>query len=475
MNEIVGREEEQQLLSDIMQSGEAELVVIYGRRRVGKTYLVRNALSKQMAFELSGIHNATLHQQLGNFATALAGVSKPFPLAQPRTWTEAFGMLQRHLIPLIKRQKKVVFLDEFPWLSSARSGFMQAFEHFWNTWASRQKNLVVIICGSSAAWMIQKVINNKGGLHNRVTKRIRLLPFTLQETELFLRSRSVRLDRYQILQLYMAMGGVPQYLKEIKRGESATQAIDRVCFSKDGLLKSEFRNLFLSLFDDATNHIAIIRTLATKGTGLTRTEIIKTSKLTSGGGMTQILDELTESGFITPYIPFGKTVKDSVYKLTDEYSLFYIKFIESSRISGKGAWATFSSSPSWKSWSGLAFESICMKHIHMIKQALGIAAVHTEASVWRAASEKKGAQIDLLIDRQDMCINVCEIKFSTGKYEVSKAYANELTNKLAVFSESTKTRKTLFLTMITTYGAKSPANHTGLIDAAVTMDDLYQN
>lgn len=474
MDSIVGRDHELRVLNDIINSGESELVVIYGRRRVGKTFLIRNAFANEIAFELSGIHNASLKLQLENFRTALASVSKL--KGEVKNWMEAFNLLIEHLTPIIKRQRKVVFFDEFPWLSSARSGFMQGFEHFWNTWASRQKNLVIVICGSSAAWMIQKVINNKGGLHNRITRRIRLLPFTLHETELFLKSRNVKLDRYQVLQLYMAMGGVPQYLKEVKKGESATQIIDRVCFSKDGLLKQEFKNLFLSLFDDATYHIDVIKALAKKGMGMTRTEIIKACKLSSGGGATQILDELTESGFITPYVPFGKTTKDSIYKLTDEYSLFYIKFIESSRISGKGSWITFSNSASWKSWSGIAFEGICMKHTEQIKSALGIAGVHTDVSVWRApgSAANKGAQVDLLIDRQDQCINVCEIKFSLSKFDVTKAYAKELQEKLITFMSKTQTRKTLFLTMITTLGVKNMASHASLIDAEITMDALFQ-
>ncbi len=473
MENLVGRDDEQALLTKIGRSGAPELVVVYGRRRVGKTYLVRNVFRKQMAFELSGVHNAPLRHQLENFTAALSKASGNLPLAQPASWMGAFDMLTLYLAPLVKKQRKVVFIDEFPWLSTPRSGFIQAFENFWNTWASRQKNLVVIICGSAAAWMIQKVINNKGGLHNRVTRRLRLLPFTLNVTAAFLKARNVNLDQYQVLQLYMAMGGIPQYLKEIEKGESAMQAIDRICFTKDGLLQNEFSNLFLSLFDDATYHISIIRALAKKGAGLNRSEIIKACKLTSGGGTTQILEELTESGFITPYIPFDRTAKDSVYKLTDEYSLFYVKFIENSRFSGKGTWIKFSTGASWKSWSGFAFESICMKHVPEIKKALGIEGVHTETSVWRHAPEA-GAQIDLLIDRQDMCINVCEIKFSTTPFEISKSYAGELENKLNIFREKSRTRKTLFLTMVTTHGVKNVTNYPGLVQNEVTMTAFFK-
>ncbi len=476
MDNIVGRTDEIKLLTGILQSGEPELVAVYGRRRVGKTYLIRNVFRRQMAFELSGIHNATLKQQLENFSIALTAAGSSKALPQPTTWMAAFSMLIAHLTPLIKKRRRVIFIDEFPWLHTPRSGFMQAFGHFWNTWASKQNNLAVVICGSAAAWMIQRVINNRGGLHNRVTRRLRLLPFTLSETEAFLKYRKINLDRYQILQLYMAMGGIPQYLKEIEPGESATQAIDKICFSKDGLLHDEFKNLFLSLFEDATHHMDIVKTLAQKGTGLTRTEIINTSKLTTGGRATKILDELTESGFITPYIPFDRTAKDIVYKLTDEYSRFYVKFIENKRYGGAGTWIRLATSATWKSWSGIVFESICMKHVTQLKKALGIAGVHTEVSVWRhrPAKDIQGAQIDLLIDRQDMCINVCEMKFTTGKYEITHRYAKELQTKLQTFGDATSTRKTLLLTLISTHGAKNSKGFPGLFQNEVTMDALYK-
>lgn len=475
MEDLIGRAEEKSLLIKIENSGEAELVAVYGRRRVGKTYLIRNGFKKQLAFEFSGIHHATLSQQLESFSNALTKTAGGLPLAKPGTWIKAFGMLADLLEPIIEKERKVIFFDEFPWVNTPRSGFLAAFENFWNSWASNKKNLVVVICGSAAAWMIQKVLNNRGGLHNRVTRRIRLLPFNIAETAAFLKSRKINLDQYQILQIYMAMGGIPQYLKEIEVGESSAQAIDRICFSKDGLLQDEFKNLYHSLFENANQHIAVIRALAQKGAGLTRNEIIMACKLSSGGGTTQLLEELTESGFISPYIPFNKTTKDNIYKLTDEYSLFYIKFIEHSRSKGPGTWVKFSSGTSWKSWSGNAFESICMKHELQLKRALGIENVYTETSVWRynAKQGEQGAQIDLLIDRNDSCINICEMKFSTAQFEISKGYATELENKLQVFKEQTKTKKTLFLTMVTTHGVKNTKNYPGLVQNEILMNALF--
>jgi len=475
MTTPIGRTEEIAVLSKILNSEEAELLAVYGRRRVGKTFLIRNVYQKQIIFEFSGIHNATLQQQLESFTETLTKATSSLPLARPVSWVQALNMLREGMTPLLKKGKRVIFFDEVPWIHSKRSGFLNAFENFWNTWASGQKNLVVVICGSAASWMIQKVINNKGGLYNRVTRRIRLMPFNLNETELFLRKRGIKLDRYQILQLYMALGGIPHYLKEIEKGESAAQAIDRICFTKDGLLFNEFKSLYQSLFDNARYHMEVIRALAGKNSGLMRNEIIDKCHLTSGGGATQILEELTESGFITPNIPFDRKVKDSLYRLTDEYSRFYIKFMENSRASGAGTWLKLSSGSSWKSWSGYAFESICMKHTQLLKKALGIEKVYSEQSVWRCqpTDDNPGVQIDLLIDRRDQCINICEMKFSENDFEITKSYAKELADKLKVFKAHTKTRKTLFLTMVTTYGVKNVKNHAGLIENEITMDALF--
>jgi len=476
METVIERLEEKVMLEKIEKSNEAELVAVYGRRRVGKTYLIRNGFSKMPVFEFSGMHHATLEQQLDGFTLALTSAAGGLPVARPGSWLKAFELLKQYLNPIVSKERTIIFFDEFPWIDTPRSGFLSAFENFWNSWASKQKKLVVVICSSAAAWMSKKVLNNRGGLHNRVTRRIRLIPFTVGETDTYLKHRKIKLDKYQVLQLYMAMGGIPQYLKEVEPGESAAQAIDKLCFTKEGLLQDEFKNLYHSLFDSAHSHIDIVRALAKKGKGLTRTELIATCKLSSGGHTTQLLEELTESGFINSYVPLNKSKKDALYKLTDEYSLFYLKFIEGSKATGAGTWLRFISGNSWTSWSGNAFESVCMKHIAQIKKAIGISAVYAEVSVWRHQPKDKtdkGAQIDLLIDRNDSCINICEMKFSTNDFEITKAYAKELESKLKVFQQQTKTKKTLFLTMITTFGVKNSQNYPGLVQKEATMGMFF--
>lgn len=364
-----------------------------------------------------------------------------------------------------------------PWFDTHKSGFLSAFDHFWNTWASKQKNLVVVICGSAASWMIQNIVRNKGGLHNRITIRMRLMPFNLYETELFLKSQYIDLDRYQLLQLFMTTGGIPHYLKHVKRGESVTQAIDRMCFTKDGLLSDEFKDLYAALFGNSEKHECIVKALANKPNGLTRNEILEVCPLSSGGSLTKLIDELEESGFVTEYSPFNKTNRDSVYKLSDEYSLFYLKFMNDNKMFGDGTWQSKVVGSSWKSWSGLAFENIALKHVPQIKKALGISGVYTEQSAWRYApkdASEKGTQIDLLIDRQDMCINLCEMKYSLTEFTIDKKYSEELNLKRRIFLAKTGTKKTVFITMLTTFGVNENGHYLSTIQNQLKMDVLFE-
>lgn len=474
---IIGRKPEQNTFNEVLQSREAELLVVYGRRRIGKTFLIRNYFEKQIAFEFTGAYEAGMVQQLYNFSKALQeAMATEVPPATPDSWEQAFSFLTSFLKTKLNKTPVVIFLDEFPWIHTAKSGFLSTFEHWWNTWASRQPLIKVILCGSAASWMIEKIINSKGGLHNRMTRApIQLNPFTLHETKEYLISRGIRLGNYPVLELYMAMGGVPQYLKQVQKGESTQQVIDRLFFAANAMLKVEFKNLYQSLFTDANHHEDIVRALAKKGKGLSRVEIMEACGLTDGGGTTRLFDELEQSGFITHYIPFEKTSRDTLYKLTDEYSLFYLKFAERAKALGPGTWEKLVDTQSYTSWSGFAFEGICQKHVGQIIRALKIKA-HTEPSPWRYQPKdgSKGTQIDLLLDRRDRIINLCEMKFSNDVFTIDKKYSVDLESKETVFKTQTKTKKTTFITMITTYGVSQNDYYEKLVQAEVLMDDLFE-
>lgn len=473
--QFTGRTAEIAILKEALASNESEMISIIGRRRVGKTYLVRTIYDKHLDFELFGIQHAQGNEQLRNFYQRLR---EYFPTTNvkspPKDWLDAFFMLSEHLDKKGKKIKKVVFFDEVPWMATHKSGFLRGLSYFWNSWAVR-KNVVVVLCGSAAFWMIQKVLRNKGGLHNRVTKRIRLQPFTLSETKQYLESRGVFFDHYQLLQLYMVMGGIPHYLKEIKNGRSAAQNISRICFEEDGLLRDEFESLYPALFQHADYHVAIIRALASKQSGLTRSALIQVAQLSTGGRITQVLSELSESGFITAYPPYGKKRKEQLYRLTDEYSLFYLRFIEKNRLN-QDTWMTLSQTQAYKIWCGYAFENVCLKHVLAIKKALEIGGVYSKTSTFfkKGTPTEKGTQIDLLIDRNDHIINLIETKFHNVAFTISKDYAHKLREKIRIFQESTQTKKQVFLTLITTFGLHDNKHSVGLVSSALDMDVFFE-
>ncbi|MFK7904626.1 MAG: ATP-binding protein, partial [Chitinophagales bacterium] len=427
-------------------------------------------------FQLTGIQKEPLSMQLRNFRDVIAEYSNShLPIEQPKDWLAAFQVLKAYLKPLLGVEKKVLFFDELPWIATHKSGFLSAFGYFWNSWAKRQ-NLIIVICGSAASWMIQKVVNDTGGLHNRITKRLHLQAFTLEETKRYLESRNIFFDHYQLLQIYMATGGIPHYLKAIRKAKSAAQIIDKMCFSSTGLLRTEFPNLYASLFKNHERHIAVIRALASKKQGMTRKEILEKTKTVSGGGVSKVLTELSHSGFITDYFPFGKKHNPKVYRLTDEYSLFYLQFLENKKHAGEGTWQTLSQTQAYKSWSGYAFENICLKHIPQIKKALGISRVYTLASTFSQAGKKgqKGAQIDLVLDRNDHVINLFEIKFYSDQFTLTKAYADAIRQKQTVFKNSSKTRKQIFWVLLTTFGLQSNQHSVGLIGDVLGMEVLFE-
>lgn len=480
-NLLIGRIEERKILEKALESHKAEMVSVIGRRRVGKTFLVKSVYEAHLDFEITGIQHATRSEQLRNFILSISKYSNgTFPITEPKDWLEAFYLLSKFLEmkknPETSANRRcVIFLDELPWLATHKSGFLKGLSWFWNSWAVNQ-NIVVVICGSAASWMIKNVVNDKGGLHNRITKRIYLKPFDLRETELFLKAKNFNFDRYQILHLYMALGGVPHYLDEVEGGKSAAQNIDAICFAENGLLYDEFSKLYAALFDNSAAHVQIIRALASKHKGLTRSEIVQGTRLSEGGAVSTMIDELQHSGFITAYLPFGKKKKDSLYRLTDEFSLFYLQFMENNRLAGAGVWQQLSKTQAYMSWAGYAFESICLKHIPQIKKALGIAGVYASASSYikKGIDGEKGIQFDLLLDRNDHVITICEIKFYNAEYTIDKPTAMEFRNKIATFKEATKTRKQLFLAIISTFGVKQNQYSLDLVDANLTMEDLFE-
>ena len=482
LNQLVGRKKELAVLKNAYGSNEAEFIAIYGRRRVGKTFLIRSFLSGLdcISFQMSGIHKATLKEQLAEFTKELERLYEKLgikvSLKPPESWLDAFEALTSAIGHA--NEKIVIFFDEFPWMATKKSKLLQALDYYWNRYWSENSSLKLIICGSAASWIIENILNNKGGLHNRVTMRLLIEEFNLSETKLFLKHRGIILENYQILQLYMCIGGIPFYLKFLKKGLSAVQNINMLCFEKNGPLVDEFDNLFSSLFNKSDDHESIVKLLAAHRHGVSRVDITKALSL-SGGALTRVLRELECAGFIESFVPWKKK-SGSYYKLIDEYSLFYLNWIVGANGIGKqlskNFWQVESQTSKWKAWSGYAFEAICFKHLSQLKNALNIPDGAT-AAAWNYAGTKKspvkGAQVDLLFDRNDGIVNLCEIKYANDMFCVDKKYALCLSTKIESYKKVTKTKKQIVMSMITTYGLKKSSHLAGLVWSDASADKLF--
>jgi uncharacterized protein len=470
---LSGRREARETLGRLVGSDKAEFLAVYGRRRVGKTFLIRRFFQETpvVYFEMVGRFEASVAEHLRIFSESLSRTyHQGVTLAPPESWHAAFRALQAAIEaqPRSKKHRKtVLFFDELPWMATHRSGLLRELEHFWNAWCSRRDDVVLVVCGSAASWMLQKIVHAKGGLHNRLTQTIRLLPFTIAEVKEFLHDRNLRLTHRQIAELVMVFGGIPHYLDHLARGQSVPQLVDRTCFRKDGPLVGELDRLFASLFGADPKYTAVVRALAKKRSGLTRNELLAELDLISGGGITTVLDNLDEGGFISVAIPFGRTSRDRVYRLTDPFTLFSLKWMQGRPPT---SWQKVHGTPRWHTWAGLAFETFSLENVAAIERALGISGVHTQASAWMHA----GAQIDLLIDRADQVISVCEVKFTEAPFTITKKYAEELRNKLAVFRAQTGTRKQLQLVFIAAAGIAKNAYADELVDRTITLDELVE-
>ena len=466
---IIGRKNEMMELQRIYDSGKSEFVAVCGRRRVGKTFLIREFFEDEMVFQTAGLANEKTTQQIKSFYTDLVDYGLQPQKEIPNDWIDAFSLL-RTLIKKSESPRKVILLDELPWMDTPRSKFISALEHFWNSWASARRDIVLIVCGSATSWMMDKLINNHGGLYNRLTHKIFLHQFTLLECEDFLKTRGHKFSRYEIAECYMIFGGVPYYLDLLDKEKSLSQNIDSLFFKPKAVLSREFPNLYAALFKNSEGYITVVSALCKKRSGLSRKEIIETTGMKSGKGVTTILDNLESCGFIRAYNQFGESKRSGkIYQLVDFFTLFYFNFIIKKQIY---SWSDLQGKAIFYSWAGLSFEILAIQHIFQIKKQLGISGVNSREYTWRCEDENKDAQIDLVIERADNTVNLCEMKFSVGQFSIDKDYESNLRNKLSKFVEHTKMKKSIRLTLITTYGLKGN-QYSGVASNQIKLDDMF--
>jgi predicted AAA+ superfamily ATPase len=468
---IIGRGNEKNILDGCYNSPESEFVAVYGRRRVGKTFLIREMFESHFTFFAEGILEGDKDTQLQNFNKEIA-IHGGANFEPATNWLEAFDNLNELIEISPMPGKKVIFLDEIPYIGTAGTDFLPALGHFWNRWASPRRDVLLIICGSATSWIIDNIIGNKGGLHNRLTRQIVLQPFTLKECEEFYVSKGVPLTRYQMAESYMIFGGIPYYINFMDRALSLHQNVDAMYFADGAPLRNEYRFLFRSLFANPERHIKIIESLAAKGKGFTRNEIAAQTGFSNSGRLTDLMNELIQCGFVREYLAFGKKERDRLFQLTDPFTIFHLRFDKKRKAYAQNYWIRFNATPAHSAWSGFAFERVCLLHLPQIKQAMGISGVLTEVSSWRSKTSSPGAQIDIVIDRNDNVVNLCEVKFASDEFKIDKKLAGSLRSKRTVFVEETGTRKAVHTTMITTFGLKHN-EYSGEILQEVTLDELF--
>lgn len=477
---IIGRREEIKELERHYQSDRPEFIAVYGRRRVGKTFLIKQAMKGRITFQHTGVSPVDMEgsgnrmkYQLDSFYYSLLNHGLE-GYARPKSWMEAFYQLGKLLDTLDDGKRQVVFLDELPWMDTPRSGFLPAFESFWNGWCSGRDNMMLIVCGSATSWILGNISRSRGGLYGRLTCEIKLMPFTLRECEEYFEHENISMSRYDIVQSYMIFGGIPYYLSCFVKGMSLEGNADRILFGRNPKLKDEFNRLFNAIFPNPADCCKIIRLLATRHVGYTREEIAHATSMPLGGGLSDTLTALVESDFIIRYTPHGDKANQFRYKLIDNFSLFWLKYVEPNQADGSFMIDSMTSDI-MRSWRGVAFEETCWQHVRQICQALQIGGVKLSVSSWRTKGDEdgEGCQIDLIISRADNVVNLCEMKFSGTPYTIDKEEESRIRHRIDRLKETLSPRQTIHLTMITTYGV-AIGKYSGIVQKEVTIDDLFE-
>ena len=469
--QLFGRENECRLIEKYLSSNRSEFVAVYGRRRVGKTFLLRQTLGDSLCFSFTGMANVTNMEQLQNFNLTLRQV---MPEARSvENWLEAFIELQRY-VEQCKQETKVLLFDELPWMDTPKSNFIPAFEHFWNAWASARSDIKLFVCGSAASWMFDNVINNHGGLHNRVTHEMYLEPFTIGQCKQYFDAYHFGYNDREIAEFHMVFGGIPYYMTRMDKELSVAQNIDRLIFAPQGELRNEKENLFRSLFRHSEDYVMIIDAISEKGKGLTRAEILEETGLNNNALFGKRLEELEKCNFIRKYKDYSDRQRQTIYQLIDPLCHFWHTVVVKNLTQDEYFWTHSQLGPVFNTWCGFAFEMLCLNHVQQIKQALGISGMQTNVYSWRTPSEvNPGAQIDLLIDRADRCVNLCEMKFSRGEYEISKTERENIEKRALLFMQHAESRKSIRLTMVTAFGLKHNT-HSSIIQNEIALADLLK-
>lgn len=484
-NFVIGRAKEKAELKTVLESKKSEFLGIYGRRRIGKTFLIREYFKNMKGVQFlsfQGQKDVDTKTQIDTFYHELEKQFKiNYQLKRARDWQGAFHDFDKFIEKHTLENKKdviVLFLDELPWFCNSKAGFLPALDYYWNQRWSANAKMKLIVCGSAASWMIKNVVNAKGGLHNRLTKKMYIAPFQFVEVKEFSKTNKLNFTDTQLLQIYMVLGGVPFYWSLLKKTTPISKQIDDLLFGKNAILKNELQNIFRSLFDNSELHLRIVKILSAAKSGIERNTLLNKCQIKSGGQASQYLDNLIHSGFIESFHLFGNKKKLTLFRLIDSFSYFDSYWSKQS-LGLVAFWQNKIQTPKLNTWAGYAFENFCLQHINQIIKALEIdrqvEAIHSWHSIdqnKKGDIEEKGAQIDLIIERMDGVLHVIEIKYSQNEFVLKKEDAKNILNKVDRFKEKTQYRGQIKINLVTPIGLKKGLWNDEVFDKTITLKDL---
>lgn len=480
---IIGREEELATISRLYTSERSEFLALYGRRRVGKSFLIEEAMENKFTFMTVGLFikvdkddaekvESYRQQQLRHFYSSLLEYGLPEEgNPAPTNWLDAMNLLKKLLLSKRSR-RKVVFIDELPWLAGPQSSeLVSELGFFWNQWARKRKDILLIVCGSATSWMIDNVIREYEGLYGRVTETIALKPFTLAECERYWEKRGFHLSRYEVALTYMVIGGVPYYMDSFRPDRTMADNINTIYFNKDKA-RQEFKDVYAGLYSSSEVYINVIRQLGKRFYGMSRTELLEALDKKGGGNFSDVLENLIDSGIIRSYTLYGSPRKQTVYQLMDFFTLFYLRFCENTDFT---SWRSVQRSKPFYSWAGNSFELLVVEHIQQLADALRIKEYATPFSWSGDTPDGDEAQIDLVIpataERADY---ICEMKFSEGKYILKEEDADDITRHIEALKNSSihKLSHSIYVVLVTSFGV-TESKHRSHLNDIVTLDSLF--
>lgn len=472
---MIGRKKELALLNSLCEEEKSKLVVVHGRRRIGKTFLVDYMFQTHrkdcLFFKFTGSADQNSSVQKDYFVEAIYEWFKVEPSKPIEKWHEVFIFLKRTIEAEIKEKnhqgKVIVFIDEVAWIDKHnKAGFLSAFGHFYNTYIEKNNNLIVILCGSNASWIKNKILKDTSGpLYHRVDVEIPLYPFDLQETkEYLIKEKRFDIDDKSVVDIYMILGGVAKYLSYLDSKLSIAQNINKLFFSLHAPLYSEYEALFKSLFyDKSSNHRKIMDLLISKQSGFEMMEIEKLLKEIKSSTLRVNIEELIDTGFIKPIARYAHASRNTKYIACDPLCNFFIKWVQPLSKNDIASlidyFETKSTSHDYIIWQGFAFEMVMISNIELYLKARGLSSGVKSIGYWdytTQSEDESGAQIDILIEYIGNTYDIVECKYYNDEFIIDKAYAKNIQNKKEMFIKyGIKNKKfDLKVVMLTTYGTK---------------------